>query len=141
MNPTLQSQPIIQSLISFLETQPSVLAAIVFGSVASGRLHAESDLDLALLFDDANVPDGFAVLDLRATLEQYARRDVDVVVLNGASPILAFQAVKHGQRISVRDEQAYQRFVVRLISEYADFKRVRRPIEEAVLKRRVYARP
>jgi predicted nucleotidyltransferase len=130
--------PSLKELTVSLEAQPDVLAAIVFGSAASGRLSAESDLDLALLFSDTGVPDAFAVLDLRAALEQQTHRDVDLVVLNHASTILAFQAIKKGQLIFCRDSRAYQRYIVRLISEYADFKRIRRPIEEAVLRRRIY---
>src|SRR5690242_19400201 len=131
-------QPDVQELIAYLEAQPAVLAAVVFGSAANGRLRPESDLDLALLFADDGVPDEMATLELRAALEQRAGRDVDLVVLNRASTILAFQVAKKGRLILCRDPRAYQRYIVRLISEYADFKRIRRPIEEAVLKRRLY---
>ena len=101
-------------------------------------MRPESDLDLALLFDYEQVPDEFAVLEMRAALEQCARRDVDLIVLNQASPILAFQSVKKGQILLGGNSAAYQRYLIRLISEYADFKRIRRPIEEAVLTRRIY---
>ena len=128
----------LQELTTYLEAQPAVLAAVLFGSAAAGRLRPESDLDLALLFVDDGVPDAFAALDLRAALEQRAGRDVDLIVLNRAPTILAFQATKKGKLITCRDPRAYQRYIVRLISEYADFKRIRRPIEEAVIKRRIY---
>jgi len=77
-------QPDLQELTTYLEAQPAVLAAVLFGSAAVGRLRPESDLDLALLFADDGVPDAFAVLDLRAALEQRAGRDVDLIVLNRA---------------------------------------------------------
>jgi len=131
-------QPDFQELIAYLEAQPEVLAAVVFGSTTAGRLRPESDLDLALLFAEGSVPDALAALELRAALEQHAGRDVDLIVLNHASPILAFQAAKKGQLIVCKDARAYQQYIVRLISEYADFKRIRRPIEEAVLQRRIY---
>jgi predicted nucleotidyltransferase len=134
----LAEQPEVQAIIGYLETQPAVLAAVLFGSAAAGRLRPESDLDLALLFAEDRVPDAFAALELRAVLEQRVHRDVDLIVLNQASPILAFQAVKKGQLIACKDARAYQRYVVRLISEYADFKRIRRPIEEAIIQRRIY---
>jgi len=132
------TQSDLQALTAYLEAQPEVLAAVVFGSAAAGRLRPESDLDLAVLFAGDGVPDAFAALELRAALEQRAGRDVDLIVLNRAPTILAFQAAKKGQLIFCRDPRAYQRYIVRLISEYADFKRIRRPIEEAVLKRRIY---
>jgi predicted nucleotidyltransferase len=131
----IEELPEIQAVTSYLETHHAVLAAIVFGSAVAGRLRPQSDLDLALLFAQENVPDTFAALGLRAALEQQTSRDVDLIVLNHAPTIIAFQAVKHGQLIFCRDARTYQGYVVRLISEYADFKRTRRPIEAAVLKR------
>ncbi len=124
-------------IASYLAAHPAVVAGVLFGSAAAGRLRAASDLDLALLFIAEQVPDDLAVLAMRADLEQLVRRDVDLIVLNHASPILAFQVVKHGKLLFCRDRAAYDRFLVRLISEYADFKRIRRPIEEAVLSRRM----
>jgi predicted nucleotidyltransferase len=134
----LVEQPEVPAIIGYLETQPAVLAAVVFGSAAAGRLHPESDLDLALLFADDDVPNDVAALDIRAALEQHTRRDIDLIVLNPAPTILAIQVAKKGRLIFCRDSHAYQCYVVHLISEYADFKIIRRPIEEAVLKRRIY---
>ena len=92
------------------------------------------------MFPRDQVPAPLEVLELADALEPLAGRAVDVLVLNDASPIIAFQAVKHGQRVFCRDLAAYHAHVVRLITEYADFKIIRRPIEEAVLKRRIYGR-
>lgn len=128
----------LEALIAFFSMQPSVAAAILFGSAATGRMRPDSDLDLAVLFDEGHVPDPFEVFDLRETVEKIAQRDVDLVVLNNASPILAFQAAKYGTLLVCNHQRAYHLFLARLISEYADFKRVRRPIEEAVLQRRIY---
>ena len=135
-----QEPPELQAVKSYLEAQPTVLAAVVCGSAATGRLGPHSDLDLALLFARETVPDAFATLEMRGELEQLARRDVDLIVLNRASTIIAFQAIKYGYVIACHDPDAYQRYVVRLITEYADFKIIRRPIEEAVIKRRIYAK-
>jgi predicted nucleotidyltransferase len=135
---TSDVQADFQELLAYLEAQPEILAAVVFGSAAAGRLRPESDIDLALLFAENQVPEASAALELRGTLEQRAGRDVDLIVLNHASPILAFQAAKKGQLILCKDTRAYQRYLVRLISEYADFKRIRRPIEEAIIERRIY---
>lgn len=125
------------ALVQALGERRDLAAAVLFGSGAAGRLRANSDLDLALLFAQGQVPDGLALLDMRGELELLAGRDVDLVVLNGASPIIAHQAIKNGKLLVCRDRWAYETYVMRLVSEYADFKRIRRPIEEAVIKRRV----
>lgn len=131
--------PEIQALSDYLGSLPDVLAALVFGSAAAGRLRPDSDIDIAVLFPAQAVPDALAAVELRERMTQFASRDIDLVVLNHAPTILAFQAIKTGRIIACRDQYAYQCYVVRLITEYADFKRIRRPIEEAVYKRRMYA--
>lgn len=138
MKETLPIQlPAAQAMIDYLAQTDGVIAAILFGSAASGHLRPDSDLDIALLFAHADRPDALSLLDMRADLEQLARRDVDLVMLNGASPILAYQALKTGVLLFCRDRRAFDEYVVRVLSEYADFKHIRRPIEEAVIKRRV----
>ncbi len=125
------------AVTDYLAGHMPIVAAIVFGSAVNSRLQPDSDIDLALLFAEQQVPDATEVIGLRADLEQIVRRNVDLVVLNTASPILAFQAAKYGKVLFCRDQRAYERFLVRLITEYADFKRIRRPIEAAIIARRV----
>lgn len=124
------------AIVAYLAAQQGIAAALLFGSAAAERLQPQSDIDLAVLFLHEHVPDGFAPVDMRGDLEQIAGRDVDLVVLNGASPIIAFQAVRYGVLLIAPDRPTYDRFAMRLVSEYADFKRIRRPIEEAMIKRR-----
>jgi predicted nucleotidyltransferase len=131
----------LDALGTYLDTLPGLAAALLFGSAARERLRPESDIDLALLFGEEAVPEGFALLDLRGDLEQCVGRDVDLLVLNTASPIIAHQALKTGLLLRCPDRPAYLRYVVRLISTYADLKRVRRPIEEALITGGRRARP
>ncbi|MCG8348206.1 MAG: nucleotidyltransferase domain-containing protein [Chloroflexales bacterium] len=126
------------TLADYFAARSDIAAAVLFGSAAAGRLRADSDIDLALLFDPAHLPDTEATMRLRADIEELTRRDVDLVVLNRTSTILAFQALKTGTLIFCRNRKLFEAYVVRLISEYADFKRIRRPIEEAVIARRIY---
>jgi len=48
------------------------------------------------------------------------------------------QALKTGIRLFARKNE-YEEFFVRTLNEYDDLKRLRAPIEEAVLRRRIYA--
>lgn len=126
-----------QLIIRYLSQNPNVSAGLIFGSAAADRLRPESDFDLALLFAPMRVPDDETILLMRADLEEIVARNVDLIVLNQASTILAFQIIKTGAVIFCRDRRSLEQFIVRLITEYADFKIIRRPIEEAVIKRRV----
>jgi len=61
------------------------------------------------------------------------------VNLDDASPILRMQVLKYGIRVYTRDVRRVNEFFVRTINEYDDLKRVRKPIEDNILKGRIYA--
>lgn len=125
-----------ERLIEALRDVPGLAAAVLFGSAAAGRLRADSDIDVALLFAHAAIPAPFDLLDLRGTLEIAVGRDVDLVVLNDASPIIAYQALRATKPFLLRDSTAYHFYAAGLVSRYEDLKRTRRPLEEALLTRR-----
>ena len=125
-----------RTLTDFFEKEQSVRLAFLMGSFAKGTARPDSDVDVAALFDRA--PDFMEALDLRERLSALLRREADLVVLNDAGPIIRMQALKSGIRLFARGK-AYEDFFVRTVNEYDDLKRLRAPIEEAVLRRRIYA--
>ncbi len=129
--------PALDSITVHLARVPGLIAAILFGSAASGRLQPHSDLDIALLFTYPTRPDPLSLLELRGEIEQLAQRDVDLVVLNDASPILAFEVVRTGCLLFCHEHTLFDSYIMRVSSAYADFKRIRQPAEEAVIQRRV----
>ncbi len=67
-----------------LQDLPELRLAILYGSAATGKIRADSDVDLALLFDHPVGPD--QKMELITRLESELRRDVDLVdlfLLNG----------------------------------------------------------
>jgi hypothetical protein len=55
-------------------------------------------------------------------LRRFADREVDVVILNTAPPVLKDQVLRHGRRVFERDRPARVEFEVRTGQEYADLK-------------------
>lgn len=92
-----------------------LLSAYLFGSVARGEAHRESDVDVGVLFDRGRHPakrDRFeAGLLLAGRLEGALGRRVDLVVLNDAPPLLAREVVTRGERIVCTDPEADHAFV------------------------------
>jgi uncharacterized protein len=132
-------EQLTHALTEHLRAEQAVAAALVFGSAVTERMHAKSDLDVALLLRDEYERE--ALLErLRSGLERVVGRDVDLIVLDDAPTILVHQILKTGAILFCRQPRLYQEFVVRHITEYADFKRIRKPIEDAVLTRRLYGR-
>lgn len=132
-----------QRLASACRTHPGVVSAYLFGSVADGRAHRESDLDLAVLLEWARfpaAPDRFeARLALGATLAAALHRnDIDLVVLNDAPPHLARAIVTAGHRLLVTDAEADRAFVRTAMLRAADlepFLRRTRRVKLAALAR------
>lgn len=79
-------------LVAALDNADGLISAYLFGSVASGRAHRESDVDLAVLLDRQVYPTPQQRFDLRlrliGRLQSAIGRDVDLVVLNDAPPQL-----------------------------------------------------
>jgi uncharacterized protein len=121
--------------IALLEERFHPIAIVLFGSRASGRQRDESDFDLAILAGGSHV-DALAVASARTDLEDVLRKSADLVVLDDASPILAMEVLRNHRTLRLRDEEAFERFVVRTLGAYFDLKRVREPIERALLSGR-----
>jgi predicted nucleotidyltransferase len=108
----------IEKLKDFFEADvvAGVVSAYLFGSHASGRAHRESDVDVGVLLDRGVHPtkrDRFeARLRLLSELGTFLKRDdVDLVVLNDASPELSARVVSHGTRVFCRRTEADHAFV------------------------------
>jgi hypothetical protein len=95
----------------------------LFGSRAAGRPSARSDADVAILLrEGADLHDvGRAVADLEATLGTTLGCPVHVIPLNGASPLLRFEAIRHGRVLFAEDEAERIRFEVRTMKEYEEY--------------------
>lgn len=124
-------------LIAALKKDPGITAALLFGSQASGHATSESDIDVAVLYD-LNPPEPLDVLQFKQQLSDVMNLDVDFVILNNASPILAMQAISTGVPLFIDDMTSYREFEVRLITDYADLKMMLKPFEENILKRKLH---
>lgn len=103
----------------------------VFGSFAEARESETSDVDIAVLLSPGSeLPSQF-----RERLSLVLARDVDLVDLRRASPILQMQVLKHGKLIEERAPQARVRFEAQVPARYEDLKIIRRSSEQAMMKR------
>jgi uncharacterized protein len=121
----------------YFARQPDIVVAYLFGSVARGRAHKLSDLDVAVLFASEVGLDETVErqLQLMGDLEQFADREVQVTVLNRATPLLAYQVVKYGTLLFERSRAERVAFYVRTLSIYFDFQPTLDLLNRAVERR------
>jgi predicted nucleotidyltransferase len=107
-----------QILEKVFEPINNVVAAWVVGSAKDGYVKSGSDLDIGVLF--SAVPS----LDERVMLREHLQKslqfdDIDLVILNEASPITRFEAIC-GRLVFVRDQNQWAEFFSLTAREYED---------------------
>jgi predicted nucleotidyltransferase len=112
-----------RGLAEFFERQPDVVAAYLFGSQARGKAGPLSDIDLAVWLDDR--PDRGRRLSRQLALSGGAASllgtdDVELVVLNGAPPLLAQRVIRDGELLAERSAPARVRLETGAIIHFLD---------------------
>lgn len=101
-----------------------MLAVYLFGSAARGTDRATSDIDLAILYENAPPPT-LEGLTLESELERMAGRPVQIVVLNRAPADLIHRVLRDGKLLLDRDRSARIKFEVKARNEFFDLEGVR----------------
>jgi predicted nucleotidyltransferase len=123
----LQQTVDTQSIAACLTGQADVIVGYLFGSVARGQARPQSDVDIAALLDSAPTePD----LDERSMVERqltlmgalapYSGREVQVVLLNRVTPLLAYEVIREGIRLFERSTPERVSFEVATMKHYFD---------------------
>ena len=107
-----------ESISHCMSRDRNVVAAWIFGSAVGGNVRPGGDIDVGVFFGKNPLLDELA--DLRDCLQNaLAYDDIDLVVLNEASPTLRFEAVS-GRPVYVTDLEHRSAFVSLTAREYED---------------------
>ena len=111
------------AVVGAVSSRPDILAAYVFGSVATGQTRKDSDVDVAILLRNGIRPSRAFRLRLELMSDvghALRRRDIEVVILNDASPLFAHRVLSNGKLVFERSASARVRFQVMTANRYAD---------------------
>lgn len=133
-----------ESIISILKSSIADIAVIyIFGSFAQSTAKSSSDIDIAFyslaLKDKAELKK--ETFRLKSEMSQKLNKEIDLINMSIASPILNFQIFQNGQIIYKSNDDklksGFENFKVNKLNEYYDFKIERREAEEALKHKRV----
>ncbi|MBI3491746.1 MAG: nucleotidyltransferase domain-containing protein [Acidobacteria bacterium] len=114
---------VTRTVAQCVRTRREIRAAYVFGSVATGRAREDSDVDVAVLLGRPLPASRSLSYRLKLMTELGAalqRSDVDVIILNDASPLLAHRVLSKGKLAFERSASDRVRFQVKTAGLYAD---------------------
>ncbi len=132
----MNKEKIKSELIQIMREE--VVFAYIFGSVISGRLHPQSDVDIGVYLRESpgSLDDKLAFI---RKVSAAFNRDVDVIFLNDADIIISMQILTNGELLINNDNERLVLFKALKLGEYADFKFSRQIIEQNMLSGRIYA--
>jgi hypothetical protein len=104
----------LRAVLEELCINDSVIAIILFGSVARGQARPISDIDLCII-TKRDIPE-----TEESDLISYGSEKIDVSLFWNLPPTIRFRVIKEGKTLFCRDPLAYHRIKVDTVREYLD---------------------
>ena len=118
----------MRKLKDYFEKRDDVVMAFLFGSFAKGQAVYDSDVDIAVYFkpvkrrveseEDKIYPEENQIWE---NVEKIIKRNVDLVILNKARPLVAFDVLQTGIPIIIKNRPLYWNFYSLIHSSALDF--------------------
>ena len=121
---------IIDTLKTYFNTNArayGIELAFIYGSYAHQSQSEQSDIDIALVFDDKMSKDTKkvfeAITDISAALSKLSSKDVEIISIDDgfSKPMLYYNAIVHGKPLFISDGNCYINYFLRAIHEMEDF--------------------
>lgn len=117
----VNNMDMVEKCKSILTKNENTVFAYIFGSYVSGRMREDSDIDIAIYLSKEMDVDEY--LNFKMTLTDICKREVDLIILNEATPLLKYQIYKKHILLFTQDKTIESNFKVKTLFEYNDVKR------------------
>jgi len=132
-------EPREKKLKDYLYQKDEIIFAYIYGSVARNQHTRLSDIDLAIYIDEdkkpAAGPFGYRS-EIIAELQPLAGNDIDLIILNEASNLLAYNVFKEGRLLFNKDPDLRTTVHAKTVDKYLDFLPMLR-VQEKYLNKRI----
>lgn len=119
----MSAHPSVARVVARAQSDPNILAVILFGSHARGEATAESDFDVCLVLA-SDSRSGLSAAEKR--LEYLAEGDVDLAVFQQLPLCIRSRVLKEGSALFVRDEDALYALAIRTARAWEHFRHIHR---------------
>ncbi len=101
-----------------------VLLCYLYGSYVLGNRTEFSDVDLGILLDSRFKKDYLYLVDLSLEIEEEFgnKIEVDLCILNDATPRFLYNIIKNGRNIHSKDDTTHHEFEIRILYDYLEKK-------------------
>jgi predicted nucleotidyltransferase len=99
----------------------NIIFAYIFGSYVQDKARADSDVDIAIYLDTAM--DVETYLEIKVRLAEVCKREVDLIILNEATPFLRYEVYRNNILLFSRDKACETQYIVKTLFEYSDMKK------------------
>ena len=97
-----------------------MIFAYLFGSRARGKATALSDIDIALFLEETAISPDRKLELIELLMDVLKTDEIDLVILNDATPSIVHSVVRDGKLLFSRDEKRRIEFIARAQKEYMD---------------------
>jgi len=112
---------LIEMLTTFFSDRQELLFVWLFGSYANGHNNCYSDIDIAVyLKDNVLLNDVDWYLGLKADIMELANKEIDLILLNNAKPLIKHAANMQKKVLLSRNPLFEAEYSLRVIKEYND---------------------
>jgi predicted nucleotidyltransferase len=112
---------VIKKCKSILIEYENIVFAYIFGSYVTGNIRRNSDIDIGIYLEKKMGPKEY--LKIKMDLTEACGREVDLVILNDATPLLRYEIYKNNMLLFTRDKVIESNYKVKTLFEYNDVKR------------------
>ena len=123
-----------EKAIEILEPEGDIVAAILFGSFATGHSSEESDVDIAVIVSSALELE--LQFELQEKLSEALKRRVDLLQINSnLSLVLRNEIARDGKELFSKDPNVSLNFFIKSPQLYADLMFTRASLEDSYIEK------